>query len=143
MRLTRAEQRLRRRARARALQAVYAWDVTQRGTIAAVTGKLWDDLSLGAGEREFATPLIRTLEARGKEIDDALGGITTNWRLERLGAIERAVLRLAGAELFRGETPVRVIIQESVLLAERFGSEESARFVNGILDALARKLGRI
>ena len=134
---------MRRRARARALQAVYAWDVRQRGTIAAVTGKLWDDLSLGPGEREFATPLIRTLEARGKEIDDALGGITTNWRLERLGAIERAVLRLAAAELFGGETPVRVIIQESVLLAERFGSEESARFVNGILDALARKLGRI
>jgi transcription antitermination protein NusB len=143
MRLTRAEQRMRRRARARALQAVYAWDANGREGIAAATGRLWDDLALGTEEREFATPLIRTLEARGSEIDEALGGVTTNWRLERLGGIERAVLRLAAAELLRSETPVRVVIQEAVLLAERFGSEESARFVNGIVDALARKMGRI
>jgi N utilization substance protein B len=143
MRLTRAEQRLRRRARARALQAVYAWDLNGRDSIAAATGRVWDDLALGTEERNFATPLIRTLEAHGREIDEALGGVTTNWRLERLGAIERAVLRLAGAELLRSETPARVVIQEAVLLAERYGSEESARFVNGIVDALARKLGRI
>lgn len=143
MPLTRVEQRLRRRARARALQAVYAWDLNARHGVAAATSRVWDDMALGEAEREIATPIIRTLEARGPEIDQALGGITTNWRLERLGAIERAVLRLAAAELLRQETPARVVIQESVLLAERFGSEESARFVNGIVDALARKLGRI
>ena len=69
--------------------------------------------------------------------------MTTNWRLERLGVIERSVLRVAAAELRRGETPPRVVIQEAVRLAERYGSEQSARFVNGVLDALARRMGRL
>lgn len=149
MPLTKGEQRLRRRARARALQALYAWDVAHEGSIAGVTGRLWDDLSLGAAERAFATPIIRMVEARGGEIDASLSAITTNWRLERLGAIERAVLRLGAAELMypgsdeREVTPPRVVIQEAVLLAERFGSAESARFVNGVLDAMARVLGKV
>jgi transcription antitermination protein NusB len=63
--------------------------------------------------------------------------------LERLGAIERSVLRLGGAELSIGETPPRVVIQEAVRLAERYGSAQSARFVNGVLDALARRMGRL
>ena len=149
MPLTKAEQRLRRRARARALQALYAWDVAHEGTVAGATGRLWDDLSLGAAERAFATPIIRMVEAHGGEIDEALSAITTNWRLERLGAIERAALRLGAAELMytgseaREVTPPRVVIQETVLLTERFGSAESARFVNGVLDAMARSLGRV
>lgn len=149
MRLTRAEQRLRRRARARAMQAVYAWDVARQGNIAGATQRLWDDLSLGAEERAFATPIIRMIELHGATIDGTLAELTTNWRMERVGAIERAVLRLGAAELMwngselREATPPRVAIQEAVLLAERFGSAESARFVNGVLDALARKIGRI
>ncbi len=149
MPLTKAEQRLRRRARARALQALYAWDVANDGNVAGATGRLWDDLALGAAEREFAAPIIRMIESRGEEIDESLRAITTNWRLERLGAIERAALRLGAAELMyegseaREVTPARVVIQETVLLAERFGSAESARFVNGVLDAMARSLGRV
>jgi len=145
----RAWLRLRRRARARALQAVYAWDVVHKGSIAGVTERVWDDLALGAEERAFATPLIRMIELHGSDIDARLTELTTNWRLERLGAIERAVLRLGAAELLwngsesRAPTPARVTIQELVLLAERFGNPESARFVNGVLDALARQLGRI
>jgi transcription antitermination protein NusB len=53
------------------------------------------------------------------------------------------VLRMAAAELSIGETPPRVVIQEAVTLAERFGSAQSARFVNGVLDALARRMGRM
>ena len=60
-----------------------------------------------------------------------------------MGAIERSVLRLGAAELIRGETPPRVVIQEAVKLAERYGSVHSARFVNGVLDALARRMGRL
>lgn len=149
MPLTKADQRLRRRARARTLQALYAWDVAHEGTIVGVTQRVWDDMALGAEERAFATPLVRMLEAHGASIDTTLADLTTNWRLERLGAIERAALRLGAAELMyngseaREPTPPRVTIQETVLLTERFGSEESARFVNGVLDALARQLGRI
>ena len=67
----------------------------------------------------------------------------TNWRLERLGAVERCVLRLAAAELARGETPPKVVLKEAVHLAERFGSPDSAKFVNGVLDTLARQQGRL
>jgi transcription antitermination protein NusB len=149
MPLTKADQRLRRRARARTLQALYAWDVAHGGSIAGVTARVWDDTALGSAERTFATPLIRTVEARGAEIDALLTDLTTNWRLERLGAIERAALRLGAAELMypgsdeRPPTPPVTVIQETVLLAERFGDADSARFVNGVLDAMARKLGRL
>lgn len=149
MPLTKLEQRQRRRARARAVQAVYAWDVAHEGSVVGVTQRVWDDMSLGTAERAFAEPLIRMIELRGGEIDAQLADLTTNWRLERVGAIERAVLRVGAAELLWGGserrefTPPRVAVQEAVLLAERFGSPESARFVNGVLDALARKLGRI
>ena len=73
--------------------------------------------------------------------DAALMEVTDNWRLERIGAIERSVLRLGAAELSRGEAPPRVVIQEAVRLAERFGTSASARFVNGVLDAYARRAG--
>jgi len=78
-----------------------------------------------------------------RELDAELSDVTTNWRMERIGAVERCVLRMAAAELTIGETPPRVVIQEAVTLAERFGSAQSAKFVNGVLDALARRMGRM
>jgi transcription antitermination protein NusB len=72
-----------------------------------------------------------------------LADVTANWRLERLGVIERSVLRLGAAELAVGDTPSRVVIQEAVRLAERYGSAASAKFVNGVLDAFARYTGRL
>lgn len=143
MRLTRHDQRVRRRARARALQAIYAWDVMRSGTLLGTTERIWDDLAVGPDEREFATPVVRALDARLGEIDEMLADVTTNWRMERLGAIERSVLRLGAAELQLSEEPPRVVIQECVRLAELFGAGESARFVNGVLDALARRIGSL
>ena len=131
------------RARARALQALYAWDLRDGESLERVASQVWDDLAIPPDERAFAGNIVRTVIAEGKSIDDALRDVTTNWRLERVGAVERAVLRLAAAELLRGEPPPRVTIQEAVRLAERYGSTQSARFVNGVLDALARKMGRL
>jgi N utilization substance protein B len=143
MRLTKRDQRTRRRARARALQALYVWDVARRRDLAAIAEQLWTDLAVGGEERALAAPVLREIAARTREIDAVLAEATTNWRLERLGAVERAVLRLGVAELFLAAVPPRVVIQEAVRLAERFGSEESARFVNGVLDAVARRLERL
>jgi N utilization substance protein B len=131
------------RARARALQALYAWDLRDGEPLDRIASQVWDDLAIAPDERAFAGRIIRTIIAEGKTIDDALRDVTTNWRLERLGAVERAVLRIAAAELMRGDPPPRVAIQEAVRLAERYGSAQSARFVNGVLDALARKMGRL
>jgi N utilization substance protein B len=125
------------------LQALYAWDVLGHRDLRGDAERLWSDLAVGAEERAVAGPLVNTVAARQEEMDALLRDVTTNWRMDRLGAIERALLRLGVAELLLAKTPVRVTIQEAVRLGERFGSEESARFINGVLDAVARRLGRI
>lgn len=131
--------RIESRARSRALQALYAWDMRDGIALDRVAQQVWDDLAVSREEQDFAGFLVRILMARGAEIDTSLSAVTTNWRLSRIGAIERSVLRLAIAELLQGTTPARVVIKESVRLAERYGSEQSARFVNGVLDAYARQ----
>jgi transcription antitermination protein NusB len=135
--------RIETRARARALQALYAWDMRGGTDLERVASQVWDDLAITPEERRVAGPIVRPVAQRQRDLDAALAEVTTNWRLERIGAVERCVLRMAGAELAMGETPPRVVIQEAVTLAERFGSAQSARFVNGVLDALARRLGRM
>lgn len=144
------------------LQALYAWDLrssTTGGTsrdgakrrgeesssesLDRVATQIWDDLSVPPDERKLAGGFVRTLIKDGTEIDRDLADVTTNWRLDRLGVIDRCVLRLAAAELHQGDTPPRVVIQEAVRLAERYGTVKSAKFVNGVLDALARRMGRI
>ena len=136
--------RVETRGRSRALQALYAWDVRQDDSSLERTATfVWDDLAIQPDERAFAEALIRIVAAERRDIDEELANVTTNWRIERLGHIERCVLRLAAAEFMQGGTPPRVVIQENVRLAERYGSSQSARFVNGVLDALARRMGRL
>lgn len=143
MRLTPHEIRVRRHARARALQALYAWDLVPDGGLVNVGDRLFNDLAVGPDERGIAAPLLAEAAASLDEIDKDLASVTTNWRMERLSAIDRSVLRLAAAELRIGVTPPVTVIKEAIHLAERFGTDASARFVNGVLDALARRLGRI
>lgn len=135
--------RLETRARARALQAIYAWDMRGEQDLDRVSQQIFDDLLVTPDERKVASLLLRTLRDERKSLDSQLSEVTTNWRLERLGAVERSVLRLAAAELLRAETPPRVVLREAIRLAERYGNRDSARFVNGVLDALARKMGRL
>lgn len=135
--------RIESRARARALQALYACEMRGGKNLDRVASQVWDDLAVGPEERRLASLLVRAVTSGGDAIDTRLADVTTNWRLERLGAIERSVLRIGAAELMKGETPPRVAIQEAVRLAERFGSSASAKFVNGVLDAFARQAGMI
>ena len=135
--------RVETRARARVLQALYAWDVRGEKDLDRVATQIWDDLSVAPEERRLASLLVGTLIQDGPELDRELIEVTMNWRLERLGVVDRCVLRLGAAELQRGETPPRVVIQEAVHLAERYGTLKSAKFVNGVLDALARRMGRM
>ncbi len=137
--------RVETRARARALQALYAWDMRGGGSAALekVATQVWDDLAITPEERRVAGPIVRHVASKQRDLDEELADVTTNWRLERIGAVERCVLRMAAAELSIGDTPPRVVIQEAVTLAERYGSTASAKFVNGVLDALARRMGRM
>jgi transcription antitermination protein NusB len=138
-----ARTRIETRARARALQALYAWDMRGGTELERVASQVWDDLAITPDERRVAGPIVRLVAQKQRELDAELSDVTTNWRMERIGAVERCVLRMAAAELTIGETPPRVVIQEAVTLAERFGSAQSAKFVNGVLDALARRMGRM
>lgn len=135
--------RVETRARARALQALYAWEMRGGDNLMRLADQVWDDLAVASEERKLATGLVRAVAAHLTDLDAGLSEVTTNWRLERIGAIERSVLRLGAGELGSNQTPPRVVIKEAVRLAERFGSEESARFVNGVLDAYARRTGMI
>ena len=137
----RGAERMETRGRARALQALYAADLRDYSQLRKLAVQVWDDLAIEPAERQFALRLVATLVDRGAEVDASLEAVTANWRLERLGAIERSVLRLAAAEFMRGDTPPRVVLKEAIHLAERYGTERSARFVNGVLDAYARQLG--
>jgi N utilization substance protein B len=125
------------------LQALYAWDVRGDEPLERVASLIWDDLSVAPDERKLAQVLVTTIVGHGAELDSEIVEVTTNWRLDRLAVMDRCVLRLGAAELHRGETPPRVVIQEAVRLAERYGSVKSAKFVNGVLDALARRMGRM
>ncbi len=136
-------ERVETRGRARALQALYAADLRDLTRLERIAQHVFDDLAVDAEERAIATRIVATVAYRGAALDEALSEVTANWRFERLGAIERSVLRLGAAEMERGETPVKVVIQEAVHLAERYGTARSARFVNGVLDAYARRLGRL
>ena len=95
------------------------------------------------GADDWAEKLLRWIAVSKDQIDADLSEVTTHWRIERLGAIERCVLRLGAAEMAKGMTPPKVVIQECVRLAERYGTEKAASFVNGVLDAHARRVGAL
>lgn len=125
------------------MQALYAWDVRRDEQLLPVARRVWDDLAVPAAEREFADRLLCTLDATLDQLDADLAEVTTHWRLDRLGAIERCILRLGAAEMGQGGTPPKVVIQECVRLAERYGDAKSGGFVNGVLDAHARRVGAL
>jgi len=85
---------------------------------------------------EFARRLLAGVHRHQAEIDTLLGQTAANWSLHRMSPTDRNVLRLGAFEILHGDTPPRVAINEAVELAKRFGSAQSAQFVNGILDRL-------
>src|SRR3981081_1304539 len=97
--------RIESRARARALQALYACEMRGGANLDRVATQVWDDLAVAPEERRLAGLLVREVESCGSELDTRLADIPPNWRLERLGVIERSVLRLGAAELMKGDTP--------------------------------------
>jgi transcription antitermination protein NusB len=104
-------------------------------------GSLLHDLVRDAAARRGAEALVRGLEARFEAIDAVIAETSVRWRIDRMAQVDRNVLRLAAYELSdRADTPRGVILAEAVRLARRYGSEHSARFVNGVAEALARRL---
>jgi N utilization substance protein B len=84
--------------------------------------------------------LVAAVLDRSAELDELLGDHASNWRVTRMAAVDRNVLRIAVYELRDTQTPVAIVIDEAVDLARRFGSDTSPSFVNGVLDAVAREV---
>jgi transcription antitermination protein NusB len=135
--------RNRTRARGWALQALYAWE--QRGgapeTAVPVLHELFANLRVSPQNRPYAEILVQLVGSNVQRIDSTIVEALTNWRLERLAVVDRAILRLGTAEMmFVDDVPARLTIREMVQLAEKYGTHESARFVNGVLDAVMRRV---
>ncbi len=134
--------RERSRARGWALQVLYAWESRGReNSPLAILAEFEEERRVSRASREYLETLVRTVAEHIDEIDRAVEEALTNWRLERLSVIDRNILRLAAAEmLYLEDVPPRVSIQEGIVLAEKYGTAESPRFVNGVLDALLRRI---
>jgi transcription antitermination protein NusB len=133
--------RKRTRARGWALQVLYAWETRgERGRLPDVLREFLAERRISTEAMEYLDTLISTVDLYLEAIDREVDGALLNWRLERLSTIDRSILRLAGAEMLHLAIPPRVVIQEAVQLAEKYGTNESPRFVNGVLDALMRRV---
>lgn len=132
--------RKRSKARGWALQVLYAWETRgERDRLPDVLSDFVARRRIGSEAREYLDTLITTLDLYLESLDDAISGALLNWRLERLSIIDRNILRLAAAEMLRLAIPPRVVIQEALQLAEKYGTAQSPRFINGVLDALMRR----
>jgi len=94
-------------------------------------------------DRELIEELVRGVSEHRAEIDSLLTGLSRNWRLERMGIVERNVIRIALYELRHAPSvPTAVVLNEAVELAKRYGTAEGVAFVNGLLDRAATEIGR-
>lgn len=153
----------RHRAREIALQTLYAIDLqrvradaerarrAEEGEEVTPLGGLDDEaeevfaavsenFEMPAAVRQFALDLVVRVCAVRDELDETLTSQSRNWRVSRMAAVDRNILRLATFELTRTDTPAAVVLDEAVELARRFGADPSPAFVNGVLDAIARKV---
>ncbi|HEU0036404.1 MAG TPA: transcription antitermination factor NusB [Kofleriaceae bacterium] len=135
----------RRSGRAYALQLLYARDndPTTDVTGAAVSWADSFELHVDPEAQLFARDLVAAAVERTKQIDELITSASKNWRIDRMSRVDRNILRLGTCELiaFR-DVPVKVVINEAVELAKRFGTAESSAFVNGVLDRIANAVGR-
>lgn len=131
---------MRRRAREAALAALFQLDVGRSSldeALAAVRGADWS-----AEDWALVETLTRGAAAHLSEIDAEIAAAAEHWTIERMAAVDRNILRMAIFELTYTTTPVRVIINEAVELAKRYSTEDSGRFVNGLLGTVARSRNR-
>lgn len=131
------------RGREIALQMLYQWEVGQ--TDVDTVARTFPEIATSgpaptADARRFGESLARGTTAHLKDIDPLLADRAEHWRLSRMAVLDRLILRLATYELLHLDTPPAVVIDEAIELAKKFSTEESARFTNGVLDAVRRQI---
>lgn len=131
----------RRQARVQAVQQLYAREM--RGVLVPLAAEKELDWPVEGEASAFAGELVEQALGRLEEIDRLLSAALQNWDLRRLGAVDRAILRLAVAEMLTHPgIPAAVTINEAIEIARSLATAESARFANGVLDRVRKELGR-
>ena len=131
------------RSRARAFQLLYAWETQGRPPLDEVVPGVAHLVRPGPAELEGALLLSEAAIAGQDELDALIARASEHWRHDRIGLAERLILRIAAVELTRDLAPPRVVIDEAIWLTRRFASPSAVPFINGILDRVARDLGRL
>jgi N utilization substance protein B len=136
----------RHRSRERALQVLFQWDLRRLVVDQALDhfyGSLVredDEIDINPRRDRFMEQLVREAVSRLAEIDGQIQKHSEHWRLDRMPAVDRNIIRLAVAEMLTEQTPPAVVIDEALELARRFSGDESVPFVNGVLDAVMREV---
>ena len=128
----------RHQARVFAMQALCHYDA-QGGRVADVLDLLTAEASLAEATVEYARALCEHYGRSKAAIDEKIGEVVQHWTVDRLGDVDRNVIRVAAVELIRKEVPPKVVVNEAIEIARQYGSAESPRFVNGVLDPLLKK----
>ena len=130
----------RRSGREAALQMLFAMD-SAKTSASQVRADFWRTFEADPDGRAYADALVDGVAEAIGELDEHITKASANWRLERMTRVDRNLLRLGAYEiLHRRDVPVAVVLDEAVELAKRFGEEDSPAFVNGVLDAIRRRL---
>jgi N utilization substance protein B len=130
----------RRRGRELVFRLLYQADLT-RDSVEETWKLIKDEERLPEEAREYVEALVVAIEEGFAPLDRRISEATQHWKIERLAATDRSVLRLAVAELLHMPgTPARVVLDEAVVIARKYGRDESGGFVNGVLDRVARTL---
>jgi len=143
---------LRRKARELALQTLYALDFNEREPFLqeiallenypGILAQIADDAGMKPEDqaRIFADDLIRNTILRMHDLDEFIVKFCKNWTIERLASIDRNILRMAAFEMLHTDTAPAVIINEAIEIAKKYSTENSGKFVNGVLDAIHASL---
>lgn len=131
------------KARARALQILYSVDVAEGLPLVDAVTRLARLTGPDPMVYDHAEALAGAVVREQAELDRHAADAADNWRLDRIAAVERNILRIGIHELLKGEVPPKVAIDEAVQLAHWFGGAKAPAFVNGVLDRVARGLGRL
>ena len=127
----------RRKARIIALQALYEFDCVGHDPLASAV-RMIEEKSLVEDAALFAQEIVGGVSENMDEIDGHIGQFAPNYPVAQLAAVDKAILRVAIFEMmFHGEAPIKVVINEAVELAKLFGSENSSRFINGVLGSIS------
>jgi N utilization substance protein B len=132
----------RRKGRELALQALYQVDLLGEESGGAAVDAFWEACEAPAEAKSFGEELFGGVRSERERVDELIAASSDNWRLGRLSHVDRNILRVATYELLcRRDVPASVAIDEAIEIAKRFGSDDSATFVNGVLDHVAETLG--